>query len=149
MIRSLTAIAATAAIFLPMTPAQAMTGKFRGEYMCGAMPNVPGLLRTPIDVTVDGDKIQFARPLYNIEGSRVVGTELASGDIAADGRVKLQSQWAWHGATANARYGGALTELGGTLVGDQVWSRDDHSETRTCVAAVVPVPKAAPAATNP
>jgi hypothetical protein len=37
------------------------------------------ILRVPIDLAVEGNKVQFARPLFNLTSTRVVGSEMAAG----------------------------------------------------------------------
>jgi hypothetical protein len=57
--------------------AQAIEGKFRGMYVCEKLPTTRDTLRAPLDLEVKGESAHFARPLYNLDGSRVVGNELA------------------------------------------------------------------------
>jgi hypothetical protein len=124
--------------------AQTLEGKFRGGYVCEKLPTTRDILRAPIDLAVDGNKVQFARPLFNLNGSRVVGSEMAAGTIDANGQVHLTSQWSYLGFTANAQYSGTLTAAGGTLTGTQTWSGPGaNSVSRTCTAALVPAPKSA------
>ena len=127
--------------------AQALEGKFRGQYVCEKLPTTRDILRVPIDLAVEGNKVQFARPLFNLTGTRVVGSEMAAGTADADGEVHLTSQWSYLGNTAAAEYSGRLTSTGGTLTGTQTWSGPGANPVaRTCTAALVPAPKFAIAA---
>jgi hypothetical protein len=139
---------AAATSFVPAN-AQTLAGKFRGQYVCEKLPATPDILRVPIDLAVDGNKVRFARPLFNANGTRVVGSEMAAGTIDANGQVHLTSQWSFLGFTADGQYSGTLTPAGGTLTGTQTWSGPvGNPVSRTCTAALVPAPKSAPAA-NP
>jgi hypothetical protein len=134
---------------MPAT-AQTPEGKFRGEYVCEKLPTTRDILRVPLDLVVDGNKVQFARPLFNLDGTRVVGSEMAAGTIDADGQAHLTSQWSYFGNTANARYSGTLTPTGGTLTGTQRWSGPGKNPAdRSCTAALVPAPRFAAAANPP
>lgn len=120
--------------------ALAVEGKFRGTYVCEKLPTTRDILRAPLDLVIKGDNVQFARPLYNLNGTRVVGTELAAGTIDGDGRLHLTSQWNLLGNTANGNYSGSLTKNGGTLTGTQTWTGPGGGTpvVRTCTAALVP-----------
>lgn len=137
-------IAVTA--FVP-AHAQTLGGKFRGQYVCGKLPGTSNILRVPIDLAIDGSKVRFARPLYNENGSRVVGSEMATGTIDAGGQVHLTSQWSFLAFTADGQYSGTLTPAGGTLTGSQTWSGPvGNPVIRPCAVALVPAPNSAPAA---
>lgn len=124
---------------------QPLEGKFRGGYVCAKLPTTRGVLSTPLDIVIRDGKVQFARPLFNIEGTVVVGTELATGNIDAEGRLHLISAWTYLGNKAHGDYSGVLTPHGGTLTGSQIWSAPDGTDqlTRPCGAALVPVPDTA------
>lgn len=126
--------------------AQAVEGKFRGMYVCEKLPTTRNILRAPLDLEVKGDSARFARPLFNLDGSRVVGNELASGTVDASGRLHLTSRWSYLGNTSNAEYNGTLTSTGGTLTGTQTWTGPGGGDPirRTCTVAVVPASAKAP-----
>jgi hypothetical protein len=139
------ALAALAAGLLASMHAEAQTPeiRFRGTYVCGRLPTTHDILVTPFDLIVRGRTVQFARPLFNPDGTRVVGSELGAGMIDADGALHLKSEWSYRGNIAQADYSGALTPEGGTLIGTQVWSGQDGAApiSRTCTAALVPAPR--------
>jgi hypothetical protein len=146
MVRILTLAAVLASSFVPGA-AQALEGKFRGQYVCEKLPTTRGILRVPIDLAIDGNKVQFARPLFNLRGARVVGSEMATGTIDPDGQVRLTSQWNYLGNNADAQYSGTLTPTGGTLTGTQTWSGPGaDAVSRNCTAALVPAPRFATSA---
>ena len=123
--------------------ATTLNGKFRGTYVCEKLPTTRAILRVPLDLSIKDDNVQFARPRYGLRGSRVVGSELASGRIDNDGSVRLTSQWTLLGNTARGEYRGTLTSSGGTLSGTQTWTGREGTNpvVRTCAIALVPAPE--------
>ena len=49
------------------------------------------LLRTPLDLIDQRNNVQFARPSFNLNGTRVLGNELDTGTIDANGKLHLTS----------------------------------------------------------
>lgn len=136
-----TVFALEALLLTSFVPANGQTveGKFRGQYVCEKLPTTRDILRVPIDLAVDGNKVEFARPLFNLKGNRVVGSELAAGTIDSNGQLHLTSHWSNVGNIADARYSGTLTPAGGTLTGTQTWSGPGANPvSRACTAALVP-----------
>jgi len=120
--------------------AQTIEGKFRGMYVCEKLPTTRDILLAPIDLVIKGDNVQFGRPLFNLNGTRVVGTEMAAGTINGDGQLHLTSEWSFLGNTANGDYSGSLTKTGGTMTGKQTWTGPGGTTpvVRTCTVALVP-----------
>ncbi len=120
--------------------AQTIQGKFSGMYVCEKLPTTRNILRAPIDLVIKGDNVQFARPLFNLNGTRVVGSEMADGTINADRQLHLASEWSFLGNIANGDYSGSLTKTGGTLTGKQTWTGPQGGPpiVRTCTVALVP-----------
>ena len=114
--------------------------KICGMYVCEKLPTTRNILRAPIDLVIKGDNVQFARPLFNLDGTRVVGSEMADGTINADGQLHLTSEWSLLGNIANGDYSGSLTKTGGTLTGKQTWTGPQGGPpiVRTCTVALVP-----------
>jgi len=129
------------ALGCPTADAQPLPTKFRGAYVCGTLPTTRGILRTSLDLIVDGGSAWFARPLFNRAGTLVVGSEIAFGAVDVDGQLHLTSQWSYLGDAATGDYRGTITESGGTLTGGQTWTRPGTPPVRrACVLAVVPAP---------
>jgi hypothetical protein len=128
--------------------AQAVEGKFRGAYVCEKAPFTRDILRTPLDLVIQGNNVLFARPLFNLNGTRVLGSELGTGTIDANGKLHLTSTWTYLGKTAVGDYSGTLTPSGGTLTGTQTWTGPQNTTpvNRACAAALVPAPQFAAAA---
>jgi hypothetical protein len=112
-------------------------------FVCEKLKAAADILHVPLDLTVRGDSVQFARPRFNLDGTRVIGSELAFGNIETDGKVHLTSEWYFRGVTLTGDYSGTLTPGGGTLTGKQTWrGPEGASGSRHCTAALVAAPKA-------
>lgn len=128
--------------FLCATAARAdqIAGPFRGTLVCSQLKTANNILRAPLDVVVRSSDVIFARPIYNANGTFVVGSELGSGTLSADGKIHLTSTWENGGFGFTGDYSGTLAAGGGTLTGTEAWhSRDGMVETRTCMGALVPI----------
>jgi hypothetical protein len=113
---------------------------FRGTMVCEQAFGAAGILRAPLDVVERGGAVEFARPLFNLDGTRVLGSELGEGSIDADGKVNLTSTWPLGGVTLHGDYSGALGPDGGTLTGRQSWrGPDGETRSRACQLALVPL----------
>jgi hypothetical protein len=121
--------------------AQTITGAYRGMFVCEKMPAAPDILRAPIDVAIDGGSVHFARPIFTWNGRRVVGSEIASGTLDGDGKVRATSTWFLGGVNYQGEYSGTLTASGGTLSGTQQWQGARGGSRRTCTVALVPAPR--------
>lgn len=145
MIRnSLAAVAAFAAMTITSSAARAepLDGTFRGTFVCEQIANSPDILHVPLDMIVKAGNVTFARPRFNLKGTRVLGSELSTGTVDADGKVHLTSTFNAGGFTFEGDYTGTLTASGGTLSGKQSWRNPQgNGGSRTCAAAFVPAPK--------
>jgi hypothetical protein len=136
------AIAATAAAAVPVQ-AQTIQRAFRGSYVCEKTQATRNILRVPLDLIVSGKDIRFGRPLFDLQGTRVTGTELASGTVDDIGKVHLTSDYVVLGFGVHGAYDGTIAEHGGTFIGTQSWQWPDGRQgSRTCTAAFVPAPRA-------
>ena len=117
----------------------------RGTIVCERAPGAADILRAPLDVVERGSDVQFARPLFNLDGTRVLGSELGEGSTDANGKVHLTSTWMFRGVTIRGDYSGALAPDGGTLSGRQSWrGPDGETHSRACQLALVPLTRGAP-----
>jgi hypothetical protein len=141
------AVVGAALLCSPAAGAQSLDGAYRGMFVCEQIKGSADILRVPLDLIVHGNDVRFARPLFNLQGTRVVGSEMASGTADADGKLHLTSEWVFRRIGVKGDYLGNLSANGGTLNGTQTWQGPDGiSGSRTCVAALVPGPKAGEAA---
>ena len=140
---TLTAVVVVMLQSISVARAQSFDGTFRGSLVCEKMPATADMLSVPLDMNIRGNNVQFARPLFNLDGTRVIGSELGTGTIDAQGNLHLKSNWYRFGVTVDADYSGALTKTGGTFSGTQSW-RDgkNNSGKRACTAALVLAPQA-------
>jgi hypothetical protein len=76
---------------------QALEGAYRGMFVCEKMAASPDILHVPSDLVVNGDTVAFARPIFNWNGRRVLGSELGIGTVGADGKLGLKSSWNFRG----------------------------------------------------
>jgi hypothetical protein len=141
MLRKLVeAISLAIVIFVPMShPAAAdgLDGTYRGMIVCEKLNTVQFMLRAPFDVIITGKNAVAARPVFNLKGTLVVGSEIAAGTVADDGTIKLSSNWKAGGSSYQGSYTGVLTEKSGTLTGTQAWTMPEGQQNRSCTVAVV------------
>ena len=117
--------------------ADTLDGAYRGTIVCEKMKNSQFMLQAPFDVTVSGKSVIAARPIFNLKGTRVVASEIATGTLADDGTVRLVSNWKGAGSSFQGNYGGALTDKGAALTGTQAWTTADGAQTRACTVAII------------
>ncbi|HEX5210609.1 MAG TPA: hypothetical protein VFW22_02590 [Pseudolabrys sp.] len=134
-----TAIAGLTFVALVPTSAGAdqLDGAYRGMIVCEKLQTSQFMLRAPLDITISGKNAIAARPIFNRLGTRVVGSEIATGTVGDDGAIKLSSNWKAGGASYQGSYGGMLTGKGGTLTGTQAWTMPEGQQSRACTAAVI------------
>jgi hypothetical protein len=113
-------------------------GAYHGMFICEQQPGSQDILHVPMDLAVRGNEVQFARPLFNLRGTRVMGSELGVGSLDAAGNVHVTSTWDIRGITVHGDYTGTLTLKGGTMTGTQSWrGPGGEARSRTCQVALV------------
>ena len=120
-----------------LAAADPLDGAYRGMIVCEKLQTSQFMLRAPFDIMITGKTAVAARPIFNLRGTRVVGSEIATGTVGDDRTIKLSSYWKAGGASYQGSYGGTLSGKGGTLTGTQAWTMPEGQQTRTCTAAVV------------
>jgi hypothetical protein len=118
-------------------------GAYRGNLVCEHLSGTAGILRGPLDMTVNGGNVVAGRPIFNRDGTLVVGTEIIIGAVGTDGAVHLTSNWVSARASFKGTYNGTLAATGGTLTGTEEWTRtpaDGGNVTRACYGAYVKGP---------
>lgn len=126
---------------------QSIEGAYRGSIVCEHLSGTAGILRAPLDIIVSGTTVVAARPVFNRDGTLVVGSEIATGTVNSDGTLRLTSSWTAAGASFKGTYNGTLNATGGTITGTEAWMRspaNGGSASRTCYGAYVrgPIPDA-------
>lgn len=123
----------------PPVQQQPLAHAYRGAFVCEKQPAAADILHVPADLVIRGDQVQFGRPMFNLRGTRVIGSELGSGSVDGQGAVNLASSWRFRGISIRGVYEGKLTASGGTLTGTQTWQGPDGvRRSRTCQIALVP-----------
>jgi len=89
--RSVLAAAASTALLCGVASAETLDGAYRVMLLCEKMKASPDILHVPLDLVLHGSDATFARPIFNWNGRRVLGSELGSGQIGSDGRIHLPS----------------------------------------------------------
>ena len=120
-------------------------GAYRGSIVCEHLAGSTGILRAPLDLVVSGTGVVAARPIFNRDGTRVVGSEIATGTVNGDGTLHLTSSWFAAGASFKGSYNGTLNAAGGTINGVEAWIRspaNGGNASRACYGAYVRVPAA-------
>ena len=142
--RSTAFLLMTAAVAIaPPAHADSIDGAYRGSFVCEKIQVTQNILRVPIDLLVAGKDIRFGRPLFNLNGTRVTGTELASGTVDDAGKLHMASDYVVLGFAVHGDYEGTIGAHGGTFTGTQSWQwPDGRRGSRTCVAALVPASRA-------
>jgi len=130
----------TGLLFTTAANAEAIEGPFRGTLVCGQLKTTNNILRAPLGVIIKGSNVMFARPIFNAKGTLVIGSELGSGTLDADGKLHLTATWENGDNGFTADYSGTLTAAGGTLTGTENWHLvEGLTDTRPCMAALVQV----------
>ena len=62
---------------------------YGGMIVCEKAPGAADILRVPLDLVIRGDDVQFARPLFNLDGTQVLGSELGAGSADASGKTHI------------------------------------------------------------
>src|ERR1700679_3559027 len=102
------AIGLAIVMFVPMShraAADGLDGAYRGMIVCEKLNTSQFMLRAPFDVIISGKSAVAARPIFNIKGTLVVGSEIATGTVADDGTIKLSSNWKSGGSSYEGSYG--------------------------------------------
>jgi len=130
-------VALAGSLFASTTSAQSLEGPFRGSLVCGKLQPAAPMLRAPLDLIIRGSEVIFARPIFNANG-RVIGTEIGSGTLEADGKLHVTATWEDGGWGFTGEYGGTLAPAGGALTGTEAWhAPNGTTDMRSCTAALV------------
>ena len=89
-----TSIAASCCVLhTPAAGAEGFDGKWTGTFSCAKLSFTKGPLKVAMDVTVANGVATYARDVLNADGSRIIGTEEATGTVGADGKITLTATW--------------------------------------------------------
>ena len=122
----------------PAQPSRALAHGYRGAFVCEKQPRASDILHVPADLVIRDNDVQFARPLFNLSGARVIGSELGSGSVDDNGAVRVSSTWSVRGIVVRGEYSGKLNSDGGALSGTQSWrGPGGEPQHRACQLALV------------
>lgn len=133
---------ASAQDFSPQSQKQSQTfaTAYRGMIVCEKRQAAADILRVPIDLAIHDNQVFYARPLFDPNGMRVLGSEIGTGSVDSTGKLHLTATWNFRGLVTQADYSGSLTPSGGTLTGTQSWrgpGDNSGSGSRACHIALV------------
>jgi hypothetical protein len=114
------------------------------EMSCAKLSFTKAPQKVPIEMTVSGSHVSFARKVWNQDNSAIVGSEEGRGEIGTKGSLKLFSEWKSAGThvryTFHASYIGTLMLGVGLLSGRQVWTANGQTEDRACSISLKKLP---------
>jgi len=133
-----TALTALVAVGLTswFADAAAADDTYRGRLRCDA---IPSLTVAPVDVeftmAVHGATATYRRPVLSWDGQQMVGTEIGTGTIGADGSVILQGGVSGRLGAFIARYTGRIAGTHLDLSGTESFTAPRQYE-RSCTITV-------------
>lgn len=140
------AAAAGAMLAMPVQ-AQVRDAEYRGTLVCGKLPFAQDPTRAAIAVTLTGNEGPYERPVHMPARSKVIGQE--TGKVKVDGdKITLTGGWKGDKSSYEASYNGTFVRRSAKLTGEQNWTHEGKSYTRSCsgaikrpLAAFLPKPK--------
>jgi len=124
------------------TQPKPLANAYRGMVVCEKRQTALDILKAPIDLAIHDDQILYARPLFDPQGTRVLGSELGTGSVDSTGKIELTATWNVRGLVVKADYSGLLTSGGGTLTGTQTWQGPAGATgSRACHIALAAAPE--------
>jgi len=96
-------------ILLGAARAEALDGAYRGTIVCEKLKWGKGFMRAPLDISISGNAVMFAHPIFNRDGTFTIASEIATGTLTNDGAIKLTSSWAGNSAKFQGNYTGTMT----------------------------------------
>ena len=70
-----------------LAAAETFDGAYRGMIVCEKLNTSQFMLRAPFDIMITGKTAVAARPIFNRQGTFVVGNEIATGTVGDDGEI--------------------------------------------------------------
>jgi hypothetical protein len=81
-------------VFNERASAQSFEGKYTALLNCDKLPFTKApLTNEPITLTISNGKVSYSRTLYGYDRNTIVGKEIGTGSIAADGMIELVGSW--------------------------------------------------------
>jgi hypothetical protein len=118
-------------------PAQAQVrdAEYRGTLVCGKLPFAQDPGRAAITVKLTGSEGPYERPVHMPVRGKIVGQE--TGKVKVDGeKIAITGGWKGEKSSYEANYSGTFVRRSAKLTGQQSWTHDGKSYTRTCSGAI-------------
>lgn len=118
-------------------PAQAQVrdAEYRGTLVCGKLPFAQDPGRAAITVKLTGSEGPYERPVHMPVRGKIVGQE--TGKVKVDGdKIAITGGWKGEKSSYEASYSGTFVRRSAKLTGQQSWTHDGKSYTRTCSGAI-------------
>lgn len=104
---------------------------------CERLPWTKGTLFQEASLRVTGPQVEFSRPIHWPDrNGPLVGTEFGKGQVGPDGEAVVEAGWGSLQNSYVARYTGKISKEGGTLKGNQDWTREGRKYVRACELAL-------------
>ncbi len=78
-----------------LAAAETFDGAYRGMIVCEKLNTSQFMLRAPFDIMITGKTAVAARPIFNRQGTFVVGNEIATGTVGDDGKHSTGVELEW------------------------------------------------------
>ncbi|HET7679653.1 MAG TPA: hypothetical protein VFK79_05900 [Xanthobacteraceae bacterium] len=115
--------------------AQVRDAEYRGTLVCGKLPFAQDPGRAAITVKLTGSEGPYERPVHMPVRGKIVGQE--TGKVKVDGdKIAITGGWKGEKSSYEASYSGTFVRRSAKLTGQQSWTHDGKSYTRTCSGAI-------------
>ncbi len=118
-------------------PAQAQVrdAEYRGTLVCGKLPFAQDPSRAAITVKLTGSEGPYERPVHMPVRGKIAGQE--TGKVKVDGdKIAITGGWKGEKSSYEASYSGTFVRRSAKLTGQQSWTHEGKSYTRTCSGAI-------------
>jgi len=120
-----------------VVPAQAQVrdAEYRGTLVCGKLPFAQDPSRAAITVKLTGSEGPYERPVHMPIRTKIAGQE--TGKVKVDGdKIAITGGWKGEKSSYEASYSGTFIRRSANLTGQQSWTHEGKSYTRTCSGAI-------------
>jgi hypothetical protein len=125
----------TGAMLAMPAQAQVRDAEYRGTLVCGKLPFAQDPGRAAITVKLTGSEGPYERPVHMPVRGKIVGQE--TGKVKVDGeKIAITGGWKGEKSSYEANYSGTFVRRSAKLTGQQSWTHDGKSYTRTCSGAI-------------
>lgn len=94
---------------------------WRGEILCGPVPPNTSGLRGVIEMTVDGARVTYRRPIHAVNSAQSIGSDETGEGTLTGNMLHLEGSALMGMTTYHAVYEGQIDNTHALLRGEQVW----------------------------